>query len=68
MIHDIENMKPRPFDTYVLPGFIMWYAVRSKNMRKTARRILFVSGAFMAMRNIGEYRTAVERIQSFAKQ
>lgn len=53
---DLGNLKPRPFDTFILPPFIMWYAVKSKAMRKNARRMLFVGGVLMLIRNIGEYK------------
>lgn len=66
---DIRRMKPRFFDTYLLPAFLVFYAMRSKNaMGKNARRILFTSGVYMAMRNYNEYKKAVlalrEKIES----
>lgn len=52
----ISDLQPRPFDTYILPGFMVYYAFKSKGMPRFARRILFSSGVLMAMRNIGEYK------------
>lgn len=57
---DVKRFKPRFFDTYLLPGFLIFYAVRSKTpMRKTARRILFTSGVYMFYRNYSEYKRAI---------
>lgn len=57
---DILRVQSRPFDTYVLPAFIAFYAIRSKSaMSKTARRILFISGIYMGYRNYSEYKKAI---------
>lgn len=61
---DIQNFKPRIFDTYILPGFMMYYAWRSKGMRKTARRILFTSGIYMMYRNYSTYKEAFAKMQA----
>lgn len=60
---DIENMKPRIFDTYILPGFLIIYAIKSKQMRVNARRILFTSGVYMGMRNYSHYKTLVKSLK-----
>ncbi len=61
---DISEMKPRPFDTYILPAFLILYAVRSKNaMGRWMRRILFTSGIFMAYRNWSEYKALVANMR-----
>ena len=61
---DTKNIKPRIFDTYILPGFMMYYAWKSKEMRKTARRILFTSGLYMMYRNYSEYKKAFANLQT----
>ncbi|MHC4620007.1 MAG: hypothetical protein ACYTEQ_19855 [Planctomycetota bacterium] len=61
---DVQAFKPRIFDTYILPGFLMIYAYKSKEMRKTARRILFTSGIYMMYRNWMEYKTALGKLQA----
>lgn len=62
---DIQKIKPRFFDTYLLPGFILYYAVRSKReMNKKSRRILFASGVYMFYRNYNEYKKAFENIKT----
>ena len=61
---DVENFKPRTFDTFILPGFLMIYAVKSKEMRKTARRILFTSGIYMMYRNWSEYKSMLAKLQA----
>lgn len=60
---DVQNFKPRIFDTYILPGFMMYYAWRSKDMRKAARRILFTSGIYMMYRNYSSYKEAFAKMQ-----
>lgn len=60
---DVQNFKPRTFDTYILPGFLMIYAFKSKQMKKTARRILFTSGIYMMYRNYSEYKNAIIKMQ-----
>ena len=57
--NDLKNMKPRVFDTYLLPGFICYYAWASKGMPKAARRIMFIAGVYMGMRSYGEYKALV---------
>lgn len=57
---DIQRFKPRFFDTYLLPAFLVFYAMRSKKgMGRNARRILFTSGIYMFYRNYSEYKKAV---------
>lgn len=56
---DIESVKPRFFDTYVLPPFLVWYAYRSREMKKNIRRMLFTAGIYMFYRNYSNYKTAV---------
>lgn len=60
---DVQNFKPRVFDTYILPGFLMLYAYKSKDMRRTARRILFTSGIYMMYRNYAAYKTGLEKMK-----
>lgn len=61
---DVGNFKPRIFDTYILPAFMLYYAWKSKGMRRTARRILFTSGIYMMYRNYTEYKTALANMQA----
>lgn len=53
---DIQKIRPRFFDTWVLPVFVAGYAVKSKGMGRMARRMLFSSGIYMAYRNYAEYK------------
>lgn len=64
---EIESFKPRIFDLYVLPGFIMYYAYKSKAMGKSARRMLFIAGLYMAYRNYDSYKQLVASITSITK-
>lgn len=53
---DIASNGPRPFDTYVLPAFMTVYAVKSKCMGVTARRILFIAGIYSGYRSYTAYK------------
>lgn len=60
---DIQRIKPRAFDTYLLPAFLIFYAMRSKKaMGKNARRILFTSGIYMFYRNYAEYKKLAQAL------
>lgn len=70
---DVQQVRPRAFDTYILPAFLIFFSMRSKRpMGKLARRILFTSGVYMAYRNYAEYRKAylalAGRLQSTAPE
>ena len=57
---ELTGMKPRIFDTYILPAFLIFYAIKSKSpMGKKVRRMLFVSGVYMTYRNYQNYKQAV---------
>jgi hypothetical protein len=61
---DLEGFQPRAFDTYVLPAFLVLYAVRSKNaVGRWPRRILFTAGLYMFYRNFTEYRELIASIR-----
>jgi hypothetical protein len=67
---DVEKLnRPRLFDTYILPGFLILYAVKSRAaMGRTARRILFTAGIYMLYRNYAQYRAAVASIAAMVKK
>jgi hypothetical protein len=56
---DLENFKPRAFDTYVLPAFMMYFAWKARGMPRLARRMLFVAGIYMGYRNFSEYKKLI---------
>ena len=56
---DMAAAKPRFFDTWILPAFMVGYAIKSKGMSKHARRILCAAGIYMAMRNYSTYKNTV---------
>jgi hypothetical protein len=61
---DVERIGPRPFDIYILPPFLVAYAVLSKRpMGRVARRILFTAGIYMGYRNWSKYRETIEIIK-----
>jgi len=59
---DIESVKPRAFDMYVLPPFMALYAWKSKGMPKIARRMLFTAAIYMFYRNFTSYKELVTSI------
>lgn len=64
--NDIINFEARPFDIYILPAFMAFYAMRSKKgMSKLARRILFTSAVYMAYRSYGQYKEALEGMKKY---
>jgi len=64
---DMETVQPRAFDTYVLPAFLMFYAIRSKNaMGRWPRRILFTSGVYMLYRNWSQIKGLMSQIRERA--
>lgn len=58
----MQELKPRAFDIWILPPFMMYYAWKSKGMSRTARRMLFTGGTLMFMRNFARYKTALQGI------
>lgn len=63
---DLDNLKPRVFDTYILPAYLMFYAYKSKKaIPRNARRVLFSSGVLMLMRNYRKYKEAARLAQEF---
>jgi hypothetical protein len=61
---DLENFKPRAFDTYVLPAFMMYFAWKARGMPRLARRMLFVAGIYMGYRNFAEYKKLLETLRA----
>lgn len=63
---DVRAIRPRPFDTYVLPAFLIFVAVRSgkRPLPKLARRMLFTSGVYMLYRNYAQYKQAYQVLVS----
>ena len=56
---DLQKVKPRFFDTYILAPFMLWFAYSSKTaMGRWPRRILFTAGTYMLYRNYVEYKKA----------
>jgi hypothetical protein len=65
---DIQRMQPRAFDTWVLPGFIMLYAYKSrKGMSVKVRRVLFIAGVYMAYHNYARYKQAMTTALNYIK-
>ena len=61
---DTAAAKPRVFDTWILPAFMVVYAIKSKvGMGKAARRVLCTAGVYMALRNYSMYKNALLSIK-----
>ena len=52
----IEGVKQRPFDTYVLGPFMIWYGLRSKGMPPLSRKIIVSAGIWQVMYSWRKYR------------
>ena len=62
---DIQGFQPRAFDRYVLPAFMMYFAWKAKGMGRLARRMLFVSGIYMAYRSYAEYKKLAQSVAAY---
>lgn len=61
---DIEAIKPRFVDVYVLPPFLMLAAYKAKSpLSKVARRIMFTAGIYMFYRNYSRYKQALLKVR-----
>jgi hypothetical protein len=62
---DLDKIKPRFFDTYILPAFMLWFAYSSKrSMGRWPRRMLFTGGMYMLYRNARIYRRVISNLRS----
>lgn len=60
---DMSKIEPRFFDKYILPGFMLWFAVRSKaSMGRWPRRMLFTAGVYMFYRNYKHVKSGIEKV------
>jgi hypothetical protein len=63
---DVQSIKPRFFDTYLLAPFMIFYAAKYKAAPKNLRRILFASGIYMLYRNYQAYKQAALMVANIA--
>ena len=69
-VADIGSIKPRVFDSYIMPFFLIAFAIRSgskKPLGKIARRMLFTAGVYTFYRNFANYQGAVQRLTQYFK-
>lgn len=65
---DMQNIKPRAFDTYILPAFLIYFAIKAKQpIGRKARRVLFVAGVYMFYRNYSEYKKLALQLSSLVQ-
>ena len=50
-----RGLQKRPFEKYILGGFLVWYGLRSKNMGRWPRRVLVTAGVYQFFVNWPEY-------------
>lgn len=63
---DLAAMKPRLFDTYILPAFLCLYAIKDKGMRVNARRMLFIAGIYMGYLNYNKYKDLILSLKNIS--
>jgi hypothetical protein len=63
---DIESMKPRFVDIWVIPPLMLWFAYSAKSMHRWPRRMLFSAGIYMLYRNYAEYKKAALSVAAIA--
>ena len=69
-IADMATVKPRVFENYIMPFFLVAFAIRAgtkKPLGKLARRMLFTSGVYMFYRNFANYKAATDRLATYIK-
>lgn len=66
---DIEAIRPRFIDMYVLPPLMLWFAhaARKRGMPKIPSRILFTGGIYMLYRNYSRYKQAIRGAYEYAR-
>jgi hypothetical protein len=65
---DIQAMQPRTFDTYILPAFMIYFAIKAKKpMGRNARRMLFTAGIYMLYRNYAQYKQLALKLSQMVK-
>lgn len=64
----IENIKERPFDTYVLGPFMIWYGLKSKGMPKVARTVMVSGGIWRIFYSWRKYREIPQNIVEAPKK
>lgn len=52
----IESLPVRGFDKYFLGPFLIWYGLKSKNMKKLPRRIIVTAGVWQIIYHWRDYR------------
>lgn len=58
----LKSQQVRAFDIYILGPFMVWYAMKSKDMGRWPRRALFVSGIMTTVYNYQNYRKLQEEV------
>ena len=64
---DIQKIRPRFFDTHILPPFMLWFAMKSRAMGRWPRRALFTAGIYMLYRNYSDYKKGYTAAMMYAK-
>jgi hypothetical protein len=69
LVRDIEaaGERPRFFDTWLLPPFLIFYAMRFREAPKNVRRALFVAGVWQFYRSFTLYRQAAQQATAYLR-
>ena len=58
------EIQPRPFDKYLLGGFMVWYGLRSKQMHKWPRRVMVAAGIYQIIYSLPKIKKLSEDIKA----
>ena len=64
----LASQKVRVFDVYALGPFMVWYAMKSREMGPWSRRILFTAGVYTVIYNWQNYVQAEKFLAEKAKE
>lgn len=62
----MDTQGKRLFDVYALGPFMLWFAVKAKQMPRWARSTLFVSGVMTISYNWDEYKKALNQVENIS--
>lgn len=64
----IESVEKRPFDTYLLGPFLIWFGLKAKGSHKLSRKILVSAGIWQIFYSWRKYRELPKQIAQGPKK
>jgi hypothetical protein len=64
IMQSIQSVNKRPFDRFVLAPFLIWYALKCRDMGKTPRALLLSAGIYQLFYNADEYKRLDKAVQT----